>query len=232
MSLIPLPHHAGRRVGALAFAVCTLSHAAAAQDGHGAVALPDPRRQFDDSWFWGAKGGAMRFGTMLDGRVTAPLAGAEWMITRHRGALVVSAEQAFFDRTSLVADPTTSAGLRSVSIKDARRYSAAAVAAPKTFGWARPYAGLGLGIQVIRETAANGDFTSQAQYDEIADRIDGGQSIVAPFVVAGVQGQFGRYALFVQGSAQGAQTRSLWNFGGMSQIEAGVRFNLASAFEK
>ncbi|MBV9879470.1 MAG: hypothetical protein JO180_03195 [Gemmatirosa sp.] len=234
MSRPALSHRAPRRLGALTVAVALslLSHSAAAQESHRGVALPDPRRQFDDSWFWGAKGGAMRFGTMLDGRVTAPLAGAEWMITRHHGALLVSAEQSFFDRTSMVADPSVAEGARTVSIKDARRYSLAALAAPKSFGWARPYAGLGLAIHVIRQATPEGRFTTQAQYDEVADRVDAGQSLVAPFALVGVQGQFGRFALFAQGSASGEQTRSLWNRGGTSQVEAGLRYNVSSAFER
>ena len=46
------------------------------------------------------------------------------------------------------------------------------------------------------------------------------------------QAQFGAVAIFAQGSTGAAHTHSLWNLGGSSQIEAGLRYNLASAFEK
>lgn len=227
----PQPLRAALRPGALIVALCALTNVAAAQRA-GEVALPDPRRAFDDSWFWGAKGGVVRFGTLTEGHVTAPLAGAEWLITRHQGALLVSAEQSFFDRTSVVADPYREDGAREVSMRDARRYSAAAVAAPVAIGRVRPYAGIGLAMTVIREAVPQGDFTNQQQYMSVRDRVDAGQSFVSTFLVGGVQAQYGTVALFVQGSVGAGSTRSLWNRGGASQLEAGVRYNLASAFEK
>src|SRR5207302_11083739 len=122
---LPLP------VGALVTFV-TLASAARAQSAD--AGLPNPRHTFEDSWFWGAKGGVIRFGTIVDGRVTAPLAGVEWLVTHRQGALLVSAEQSFFNRSSMVADPSTSTGARTVSMHDARRYSAAALAAPVQYG--------------------------------------------------------------------------------------------------
>ena len=102
------------RLGALGVAVCTSTRVAAAQSAS-EVDLPNPRHTFEDSWYWGAKGGVQRFGTVVDGRVSAPLAGAEWLITHRRGALLVSAEQSFFDRASMIADPYTHDGVRTVA---------------------------------------------------------------------------------------------------------------------
>jgi hypothetical protein len=196
------------------------------------VALPNARRSFEDSWYWGAKGGAVRFGTNVDGRLTAPLAGGEWLITRSHSALLVSAEQAFFDRTSAVADPYATDGTHSVSIKDARRYSAAALAAPASYGRFRPYVGLGLALQVIRDATPTGDFATPAQSAYVNDRVDAGQSSASAFILGGVQAQVGRFAVFAQASTASAQRRSLWNMGGASQFEGGVRYNLSSAFER
>ena len=232
--MMPRPNHTPRttiRLGAIAAAVALLSHTAAAQDARG-VSLPNPRRLFEDSWFWGAKGGVTRFGTQMDGRVTAPLAGAEWLITHRLGGLLISAEQAFFKRTSLVADPSQTEGVRAVNVKDQRRYSAAAVAAPIALGWARPYAGVGLALETIRSAQPDGRFATQAQYDYVADRIDAGQSLVAPFLVAGLQAQRGRLAAFVQGTVEGEQSRSLLNHGGSMQAEAGLRVNVAPSTER
>jgi hypothetical protein len=217
-------------VGAFVVALAALARPALAQPS--AVALPNPRHVFEDSWYWGAKGGAMRFGTVVDGRVTAPLAGAEWLITHRRGALLVSAEQAFFDRASLVADPYTSDGTREISIHDSRRYAFAALAAPVQIGAVRPYAGLGLAMHVICRATPTGDFATPAQATYVSDAVNSGQSFVAPFLMAGAQAQFGLAAVFVQGNLSAAQSRTLFNRGGGSQIEAGIRLNVAPAFER
>ena len=62
-----------------------LSHTSAAQDG----------RQFKDAWFWGLKTGAVSFSSATTTNGGAPLIGAEWLITRSRGGLYVSFDQAF-----------------------------------------------------------------------------------------------------------------------------------------
>jgi hypothetical protein len=221
------------RLSAVAAALSTSARVVAAQHA-GDADLPNPRHAFEDSWYWGVKGGVERFGTALDGRVSAPLAGAEWLITHRQGALLVSAQQSFFDRASVVADPYARDGVRPVTIHDARRYAAAALAAPVAFwnGHVRPYAGLGLALQVIRDATPQGDFANAQQYSAVRDRIDDGQSLIAPFLLAGAQAQFRRVAIFVQGDLSGEQTRSLRSFGGQSQVEAGIRYNIASAFER
>ena len=198
----------------------------------GRVAGADARHGFEDSWYWGAKGGVMRFGTITEGHVQAPLAGGEWLVTHRRSALLVGAEQAFFDRTSAVYDAQADEGTRFVSIGDARRYSVAALAFPIRFGIVRPYAGLGVALEVIRSASPVGDFADMAHYDAVAEEIDRGQSRTAAFLIAGAQAQFGRAAVFVQASGSGAQSRSLLNRGGTAQLEAGLRFNLAPSFER
>jgi hypothetical protein len=221
--------HATLRFGALVAALAMTSRSVLAQGSE--VALPNPRHVFEDSWYWGAKGGVMRFGTVVDGRVSAPLAGGEWLITHRQGALLVSAEQSFFDRSSRVADQSMSSGMRTVSIHDARRYSAAALAAPVQYGAVRPYAGIGLALHVIRRATPDSASDSQQQLASMQETLSDAQSFVSPFVTLGAQAQFGAAALFVQGSMSAAHARSLFN-GGSSQLEAGIRVNVASAFER
>ena len=166
------PARAALRLGAFGVALASLSRPALAQGA--AVGLPNPRHVFEDSWYWGAKGGVTRFGTLGDGRVTAPV----------------------------------------------------------QYGRVRPYAGLGLALQVIRSATPIGDFSTQQQVMYVRDALDAGQSFVTPFLMAGAQAQFGAAAVFVQGNLSSARERSLLNRGGSSQIEAGLRYNLASAFER
>ena len=76
-----------------ALAAGSLIPAAARAQSAGRVAGTDARKGFEDSWYWGAKGGMVRFGTVTEGRVSAPLAGGEWLVTHRRGALLVGAER-------------------------------------------------------------------------------------------------------------------------------------------
>lgn len=214
---------------ALASALALSPAAATAQ--HSSVA-DDARRGFENSWYWGAKGGVMRFGTIAEGNVTAPLAGAEWLVTHKRGGLLVSAEQAFFDKNSAVFDAGMENGARSVRLRNARRFAAAALAFPTEWGPLRPYGGVGLALEAIRDAQPGGEFDDQAQFNAVMTRIDNGQSRVTVFGTVGAQAQWGRAAFFVQANASPAQSRSLFNKGGTAQIEGGVRLNLADAIER
>lgn len=190
------------------------------------------RRGFADSWFWGVKGGATRFGTVTDGNKIAALAGFDWLVTRHRAALLVGAEQAFFRHTSAVAEPGRPGTARIVDLRDARRYSASILAVPGPLGGIRPYAGIGIGLDVLREATPRGDFASSSQRAAIHDEIDAGRSKASLILLGGGQVQVGRTAFFLQVSGSPSQTTTLWNRGGVAQLEGGLRFNLASAQER
>jgi hypothetical protein len=216
-----------------AVALLALGAGAAAAQSPAVDSAAAARRGFADSWFWGVKGGAARFGTITEASAKiAPLAGFDWLITRRRAALLVSAEQAFFDHTSAVAEPGSPGMGRVVQIKNARRFSATVLAVPGMLGAIRPYAGIGLGLDVLREVTPMGDFASMAQRSAVQDEIDDGSSKASLLIVAGGQVQFGRAAFFLQGNGTPAQTRSLWNRGGAMQLEAGFRFNLAPSRER
>jgi hypothetical protein len=215
-----------------ALAAGSLIPAAARAQSAGRVAGTDARKGFENSWYWGAKGGAVRFGTVTEGRVTAPLAGGEWLVTHRHGALLVGAEQAFYDKTSAVYDAQAEDLTREVKISDSRRYSVAALAFPVRFGVLRPYGGVGVALEIIRSARPEGDFSDMTQFNTVAAQIDRGQSRAAAFLIGGAQAQLGRTAIFVQGVAEGAQASSLWNHGGTAQLEFGVRFNLAPSFER
>ena len=218
------------RVASAVVLLATTAGALTAQTPH-ADSAASARRGFADSWFWGVKGGAARFGTVTDGHKIAPLAGIDWLITRRRAALLLSAEQSFFSHTSAVAEPGVPGSARMVDLKDARRYSATVLAIPGMLGPVRPYAGLGLGIDLMRDASPQGDFESASQWATVQDEIDDGRSKASLLLVAGGQVQFGRAAVFVQGNVTPAQTRSLWNRGGVAQLEGGFRFNLAPSRE-
>ena len=198
-----------------------------------AVAAAQRGQQFDDSWYWGAKGGV----TLLeagDGSITAPLVGAEWLVTRSRAALYVSIDQSFFDTQARFLDPVSAGAVRSVDISDMRRYSLALMAFPKQFGSLRPYAGAGFAINVIQSTEdQNGSYASRAQQDTVLRFIDDRASRTSFMLMGGVQAQVSRFGLFLQVTVMPTPHRFLINGAPNTAVfEAGIRYNLTGAREK
>lgn len=192
-------------------------------------------RIFDDSWFWGVKGGSTTFTTGESGttRVNAPTIGAEWLITRTRAALYVSVEQAFFDNRAGVFDPTTAGSVRPVSISDLRRYHAGLLAFPVQYGSLRPYAGLGLAINVIQNAQPEGTFNSPETQEAVFTSVHDQSSRMSVVYTAGLQAQVQRVSLFAQASTMPTRRNFLINGGANTfMFEAGVRYNLAGAIER
>src|SRR3990170_1969497 len=99
-----------------------------------AAASAQRTREFEDSWFWGVKGGVSTFTPTLGESETSATYGAEWVITRRRGALYVAVDEANINTTSAVFDPTAEGSFRPVGVEKLRRISFAALAFPKSFG--------------------------------------------------------------------------------------------------
>ncbi|MBK8248218.1 MAG: hypothetical protein IPK85_12545 [Gemmatimonadetes bacterium] len=190
------------------------------------------RTSFENSWYWGAKGGVSSFDPNGAGRVTASSIGAEWLITRSRGALYLSVDQSFFDDVAGVYDPTVQGSVRPVDVSDWRRYGIGLLAFPVTWGNMKPYAGLGLSINVIQNANPQGTFTTTASQTSVFDDVAEQTSKVSATMTAGLQIQLGRAALFGQASAM--PTRNNFLISGSSHtfvLEGGLRFNLASAID-
>lgn len=191
-----------------------------------------PRTSFENSWYWGAKGGVTSFDPSGGGRVNASSVGAEWLITRSRGALYLSVDQAFFEDVAGVYDPTVQGSVRPVDVSDWRRYGIGLYAYPLTWGNIKPYAGLGLTINVLQNADPQGTFTTPASQSQVFDDVAEQTSKVSATVTTGLQVQLGRAALFGQASAM--PTRRNFLISGSSHtfvFEGGLRFNLASAIE-
>src|SRR5262245_13383047 len=188
-----------------------------------------PRRMFEDSWYWGAKGGAALFKSASED-VTAGTAGLDWLITRRHAALYVSVEQSYFETKGVVFDPTVSGSARVVDLDDFRRYNFGLMAFPKAYGRFLPYAGLGYAILVINDVDPRGTFTSQVAMDSVFARIDQQSSRSSMVFTAGVQAQVKRYGLFLQSSTMGTRNNFLIPGAYTTYIEAGVRYNLTRGF--
>ena len=190
------------------------------------------RRPFEDSWFWGAKGGVAMF-TSASEEVTAPMVGGEWLITRQKAALYVSIEQAFFDTEALVFDASSAGAARDVLISDLRRYHVGLFAFPKRYGALRPYGGIGIAINVIQDANPQGTFTSPENMDTVMTRVDDQTSRTSLVFTGGLQASFDFVSLFVQASTMPTRHRFLINGApNTMMLEAGIRYNLVGAIEK
>lgn len=194
-------------------------------------AKPAPR-DFDNSWYWGLKGGSTMFTAGENGntKISAPTVGAEWLITRSNFALNLSFDQSFFDNKSGVFDPTVSGSVRPVSIKNMRRYQVSAFFIPKVFGTVRPYAGIGYAINVIQNANPEGTYLSPASQTSILNSVNEQSSRASAALTLGAQMQVQRAAIFAQGMAMPTRNNFLLNGAANTFVlEAGIRYNLASA---
>lgn len=188
---------------------------------------------FRDSWFWGAKAGAVSIGTAETPREAKPSFGGEWLITRTVGALYLSADFTSVEMIGSVPDPSAFSGRRLVRFNNLRRVGFAGLVYPRTFGPLRPYGGVGLSLVVIGSAEAlpdtvNGSTPTLA----VEDRVEQARSRSAIQGIAGVQGQFGRLAPFAQMTFMPASGRFLVNDRSLQFFEAGVRYNFGSARDR
>jgi hypothetical protein len=197
-----------------------------------ATGLTQPNVNFKDSWFWGVKGGVISFSTAtVEGR-TEPVVGGEWLLTRTQGALYVSLDQSLFSASSALTD--TLGQSHTVTIRDMRRFTAAAMAFPLFFdaGFAsfRPYAGVGFSLNFLRSaTLADGPPADTTLRKDVNRRLEDEQDRAAPVLILGLQAQVGRFAVFAQGTGMPAETRFLLNGRPTVFVEAGLRFNAGSS---
>lgn len=210
----------------------TLLLVAAPLAAHAQQPTASDRTGFQDSWYWGVKGGMASFDPNGNGRVNANSIGGEWLITRNRGALYVSVDQAFFDDVAGVFDPTVQGSVRPVNVSDLRRYSAALMAFPIEIGNLRPYLGAGISVNVVQSADPQGTFVNQTSQTQVFNQVGELTSKVAALFIGGAQLNLGRAAVFGQASAM--PTRNNFLLSGASHtfvFEGGIRFNLARAID-
>ncbi|HEX5831062.1 MAG TPA: hypothetical protein VFY16_08785 [Gemmatimonadaceae bacterium] len=197
------------------------------------MASAQSRTQFENSWFWGVKGGGMTVRTM-DQSKFAPTAGIDWLITRHRGGLYVSIEQGFFDEMqSVVLDTLSVTMTRTVDLKNIRRASFAMMVFPGSSPFLRPYAGAGVALNLIQRATPQGTFSSMDHAISVSQAIEDRRTRTALLLMGGLQAQYTRVALF--GQATWMPTGSQYLLDGDDQtwlVEAGLRFNVGNAIEK
>jgi hypothetical protein len=211
-----------RAVAVAAVATIVVSASANAQE----------MRNFDNSWFWGFKSGVNTFSVPGHGNTSTVDLGVDWVITRTKGGLYVSANQSVFTRDVEVFDASSSTGQRTVRASDLRRVSVAALAFPKHFGGITPYAGLGFMIAVLGDArvvvdTANNTFPTNA----FLDQVDNARSRSSVLAMAGVQIQTKRAAIFAQETMLPSSSTFLFS-SVLNFFEFGVRWNFGSSIDR
>lgn len=187
-------------------------------------------REFEDSWFWGVKAGVSAYSPAYGDTKAAATFGAEWLITRTRGALYVSFDQTNIDAVGAVFDPTAEGSVRAVEVEKLRRVGFAALMFPKRFGNVRPYAGLGLSLNLIGDAYPLVTTEGEEVPDAVYDRIEERKSQASILGMGGAQLQMGRAAAFGQVSLLPSNSRFLLD-DTLAFFEFGVRYNFGGARE-
>ena len=202
----------------------------------GSVASAQQPRLFRDSWFWGAKVGLTTISTKPTSGTTsnsvAPSIGGEWLITRTQGALYLAYDQALFSATTYVPDVSAPALERQVRVKDLRRVTIALLAFPKQFGSLRPYAGAGLGINIVGSATPQGTFSSSGARTQVFSDVNARKSGASPEIIGGIHADYHRASVFGQATLITFTDRFLLNGTSPLAIDFGLRFNLAPAKER
>ena len=188
-------------------------------------------RNFEDSWFWGAKAGINTFSQPGFGNTSTMNLGLDWLITRKKGGLYVSGDQSIFERDVAVFDPASNQGQRTVRINDLRRLTFAGVAFPKRFGGVIPYGGIGYMIAVAGDARIGIDSTDTFPTNAFVDEVDQLRSRGSVLGMLGVQIQTRRAAIFVQEtmlpSNRGFIFPSVLSF-----FEFGIRYNFGTSIDR
>jgi hypothetical protein len=188
-------------------------------------------KNFDNSWFWGFKSGINSFAVPGHGNTSTVDLGVDWVITRTRGGLYVSANQSVFERDLEFLDPTSNTGQRTVRVNDMRRITVAGLAFPKHFGGITPYAGLGFMIAVLGDARVFVDSANTFPTNSFLDEVERERSRSTAMVMGGVQIQTKRAAIFGQETVIPGNNsflfRSVLNF-----FEFGIRINFGSSIDQ
>jgi hypothetical protein len=188
-------------------------------------------KNFDNSWFWGFKSGINSFAVPGHGNTSTVDLGVDWVITRMKGGLYVSANQSVFERDLEFLDPASNTGKRTIRVNDMRRITVAGLAFPKHFGGITPYAGLGFMIAVLGDARVFVDSANTFPTNSFLDEIERERSRSTALVMAGVQIQTKRAAIFGQETLIPSNNsflfRSVLNF-----FEFGIRINFGSSIDQ
>jgi len=188
-----------------------------------------------NSWYWGLYGGQTSFETTI-ARKTAPMIGAEWMITRTRFALNVFAEQSYFNAVTTVPDSLGSAAPRRVDMQDLRRVGGSAMILLPQYKYFHPWFGAGYAINFVRTASPQGSsYASPAAQVAMQAAVDNRRAQGKMFGELGMMFAYKQWAPFVQYTVMPTKGSSSWlvNGDGFTNIwKLGWRYSFGTAFDE
>jgi len=201
------------------------------------AAAAQSSRQFKDSWFWGLKGGATSYQVQSDPSGLAPMAGADWLITRSQGGLYLSFDHSFFKRDSVFVNDSISpldTVPRTVILSGLRRFTMAGMLFPMQSYRVHPYIGLGVSLSYIVRAEPLGTFRNNTQANLVQSTVQRFRSTGAPVFILGTQVRLPLASAFVQATTS-PTSNNFFLFTGTgwrSTLEAGMRYNTGTSIEK
>lgn len=197
-------------------------------------------RPFKDAWFWGLKGGGITYSDATNPPTTrtSPLIGADWLITRTMGGLLVS-----FDQTMMTAngqfvdrDATNTAFYQPVTVQNMRRFSIAGMLFPAQSPRLHPYIGAGFAFEQLSSAELANGAGSTTRPQIAADSIQTKRSTFTPMLVLGAQARLKPISVFAQTTVSPIQHNFFLSNDADGRafnlsLEFGVRYNGGSSIE-
>jgi len=187
-------------------------------------------QEWQNQWYWGAKGGLIRYSLPTLGTVNHPQAGGEWLITARRAALYVGYSTSFTQDVDSVTIPTLS-GTNALMKFDAMQRIQIALLVFPWGGHIQPYVGGGFEIESLSNPVASCVSLSAAQCTTAQNYLNQHTSGGFALIMAGAQIRYGRLALFgqVQLSPQG---KDFILPNSSQSIEVGLRYAFLGSREE
>lgn len=191
-------------------------------------------RPFENSWFWGLKGGSLRFATNSEPAHTVGTFGADWVITRKTGGLYASFDKANFVSEARLADGSSGGGFRRIQLNDLRRIAIAGMVFPVRYGRLRPYGGIGFSLDLLGDAGvfADSSGTATAPDQALVQRLDDRRSQIGLLFMGGAQAELQRFAVFAQGSVVPNSSRFLIGRNPIVALQMGVRYNFGTSIDR
>jgi hypothetical protein len=219
------------------------------------VASAQVVRGFKDSWFWGVKsGGLMYSGYDNPNASLAPMAGADWLITRSRGGMYVSFDYSFFNSRVFVNDsvhpddacsPPTAirTSCRFVDLNNMRRFTLAGMLFPMQSKFLQPYIGFGVALNHIADAEADTvafatdfgvPYRNALQFQLINATIQTYRTSTTPVFMLGTQMRLPLLSVFGHVTASPAHTNFLLSNARPYRVslEFGARYNAGGSIDR
>lgn len=177
---------------------------------------------WQNQWYWGAKGGTLMYSLPSSGNVTVPQVGAEWLITARRVAFYVGYSTTFQAEADTFAIKGLSGTNNGVAFDAFRRIQIGALAmvGDKPL---QPYIGIGFVIHSL-SNARSAPPSPQPPSQTVSDDIKAASSGGFLQMMGGIQLRFAKKGALFGQFQYSAQGRDFLLAGGASSFEVGLRW--------